>query len=586
MIKRVFAYGLILVFALSNFASVHAIENNQQQDPKPYGFSVYTYPNNWQGNEIIVFMEVDLDSVAVTITNDMYAMSGHNWSDQEIDHMNEVGFADQLDQWIELGVEEPEDFEGDRTLAPGVVDILLEGEESLTIEPGETKVIARIQAGNPMSWRNFYQTVMPTRMILNLNIDYDGADQAERVVANQIVTQSYAEDIKIYDPETKELWNIYDDDLVFFAGDKFHLDFTGFPTGWSEKVGPTFDPSGTGYPTARMYFMVSYDGGPPTYGVGDAKILEEAQQDDQGRWYIDFEDVNGTISVIGTVADDLPEVSLGYEIYLFPSEQLKEQFADDPAFKEIIQVGPRPIIYEEGAIADSWDFRLVFFGIGVPELERVSVYPDLSELGNLFETEEELNLTNPTTAIVTFDKGLNIMGIFRHGEEERYFTQLAQLDEYISAVADSESHTLSIKVDTSVLTMFAGHPATIQFLKAAEKLGLPKDLLTNDNLLEYLEVSVLDQGVIVDDLTGYIDLDLMTYDENQDTLTVSVKHFTEYIIGLTTAGYEAIESEQEDPPQQIVDTSDTSLASFAWVLLMLGFGFLLAGNVKKRRNNV
>ncbi len=596
MVKRIISMLLFMFLTISNTTIIQAVSNDNDIETSPIEFNVFTYERNWQGNEIIVFMSVPEEAPSITLSKDMYAKSGHQWSEEEIANID----AEVFEGWIELGVEEPEGFEGERTLGPGVVDKLLEDEDSLTIAAGETKIIARIQAGNPMSWRNFYQTVFPTYLILNLNVSYtDNSETVNtRIVSNLIETKAYAEAIKIYDPESGQLWNMYDDDLVFFAGDKFHLDFTGFPTGWQERVGPLFDSSLTGYPNARMYFMVSYDGGPPET---EAKILEEAKQDDDGRWYIDFENVNGTMSVVGTVAADLPEISLGYEIHLFPTEALKVEFANDPAFKEIIQVGPRPIIYEEGAIPNSWDFRLVFFGIEIPEFERVTVFSELSELGNLYETEQSFSLANPTTATVTFEKGLNIMGVYSGGEETRTFTQLKELEDNILASVNSEKHTLSIKVDTSKLTIFANHTATIQFLKAAERLGLPKGVLTSSNVLDYITISVFENDQKISDITNHLDIIKIQYDATNDVLSIPVKHFTEYVVGLTALGEDAIagdddeteevttpieDDEEETTPDEeealLPDTSDNSLKTTGWVVLLLGVLFVMS-SIRKRK---
>lgn len=520
-----FLLALLVVFGLTVVYEPHQLHVNAQSTEFSIGgtdgYKIIINSNNWQGNEIIVSLHVPSTASVTTIFGDIA--------------VRRFGYADN--EWHVLDDVEHGDF-------------LYEGSENIVIAPDETKIIARIQAGNPMSWRSFYQPIdIDLQLKINAIVDTTTYNAIE---TNNVITFPYHESIKIYDPETEDhLWNIYDDDLVFFANDAFRMDFTGFPTGWEKGVGPTFYPNGEGYPTARVYFMVSYDGGPPQYGTGEAKILEEAVSDDQGRWYMNFEQVNGTMSVRGTVADDLPQVALGYEIHLYASDDLKNEFSSDPTFNDYIVVGPRPIIYEEGAIENSYDFRLIFFGIDIPEFDHLQVYPHISELGNLYDTEYELNFANPTKAIITFSSAMNVMGIFNYNQQEggdRYFVELANLEDSIEVIANPSTHILSTEVDTSLVRMLAGVPATIQFLKASQRLGLPAGVLNANNFMDYLTIEVFDSGQQVIDLSSYIDLEEVTYDPLLDKLVLPVKHFTKYQVGLTQLGLSAIPVSQVFTP--------------------------------------
>ncbi len=109
---------------------------------------------------------------------------------------------------------------------------------------------------------------------------------------------------------------------------------------------------------------------------------------------------------------------------------------------------------------------------------------------------------------------------------------LENLPELIKITFDSENKTVSTKVDTSTLDFLSGHGATIQFFNVAKSLGVTG--LTKENIQEYLDIKVYDDGTLVTNLADYFDWDKVTYDPETDILTLPVNHFTEYVLGQRT----------------------------------------------------
>jgi len=109
---------------------------------------------------------------------------------------------------------------------------------------------------------------------------------------------------------------------------------------------------------------------------------------------------------------------------------------------------------------------------------------------------------------------------------------LENLANLINISFNSETNTLSTKVDTSSLEFLAGHGATIQFFNVAKNLGVTG--LTVENVRDYLNIEVYDNGVLVTNIADYFDWDNVTYNPETDVLTLPVKHFTEYVIGVKT----------------------------------------------------
>ncbi len=106
---------------------------------------------------------------------------------------------------------------------------------------------------------------------------------------------------------------------------------------------------------------------------------------------------------------------------------------------------------------------------------------------------------------------------------------LENMEEFVKISFNSEDNTLSSKVDTSALDFLSGHEATIYFFNVAKKLGVTG--LTAQNVRDYIDIKVYDDGKLVTDISDYFDWDNVTYDADTDTLTLPVNHFTEYVLG-------------------------------------------------------
>jgi len=150
-----------------------------------------------------------------------------------------------------------------------------------------------------------------------------------------------------------------------------------------------------------------------------------------------------------------------------------------------------------------------------------------SVITNLSSTPE-ITFTKAGLGSITFAPGLNFM-------DPAVVQQLANLGTSLGMNFNSTENFFNIYVDTSVLSIFGGHPATIRITGVKQKFNLPD--LNSENWLQYLDISVLDNaGIPVPDsrLLNYIDLSQASYDPASDTLTLPVKHFTTYTVSKKT----------------------------------------------------
>lgn len=106
---------------------------------------------------------------------------------------------------------------------------------------------------------------------------------------------------------------------------------------------------------------------------------------------------------------------------------------------------------------------------------------------------------------------------------------LENMQDFVNISFNSEDNTLRSKVDTTALEFLSGHEAVIYFFNVAEKLGVTE--LTAENVRDYINIKVYDEGELVTDISDYFDWDNVTYDAETDILTLPVNHFTEYVLG-------------------------------------------------------
>lgn len=118
---------------------------------------------------------------------------------------------------------------------------------------------------------------------------------------------------------------------------------------------------------------------------------------------------------------------------------------------------------------------------------------------------------------------------------------LENMENYVDISYNSEDDTLRSRVDTNALEFLSGHEATIYFFDVAERLGI--EGITEDNIRDYIDIKVYEDDEFVTDISDYFDWDNVTYDADEDILTLPVNHFTEYVLG------ESAEEEDEELPE-------------------------------------
>lgn len=132
------------------------------------------------------------------------------------------------------------------------------------------------------------------------------------------------------------------------------------------------------------------------------------------------------------------------------------------------------------------------------------------------------------------------------------FAILENAEDLVKIVYDEEKNEMKVGVDTGALDFLDGFAATIEFFDVSEKLGV--EGLTSENVREYLDIVVFDDGEEVVDLSDYFDWDEVVYDSETDVLTLPVNHFTEYVLGEATE--EEVEVVEEETTEEVVAEED------------------------------
>ena len=144
------------------------------------------------------------------------------------------------------------------------------------------------------------------------------------------------------------------------------------------------------------------------------------------------------------------------------------------------------------------------------------------------------------------------------------------LEDMVKISYNSDTNTLSSKVATSTLDFLAGHNATIQFFKVAERLGVTG--ITAENIQEHIDIEVYDEDNLVTDISDYFDWDNVEYDPETDTITLPVNHFTEYVLGAS--------SELSETDDELPETGAAIIGAVSIGILSLG-GYALYKRKKK-----
>jgi len=146
----------------------------------------------------------------------------------------------------------------------------------------------------------------------------------------------------------------------------------------------------------------------------------------------------------------------------------------------------------------------------------------LMQLNNL----PELSFEKPGVGKIIFDEGLNFSNLAMNPSE------LQALGTSLVINYDNLDTVFNFGVDTTILSIFRGHGATIIGTNIKEKFNVPG--ITPENWKEYISIEVLDNANIPidsEELLDYIDLEHSSYsDSNGGTITLRVNHFTTYNI--------------------------------------------------------
>lgn len=200
---------------------------------------------------------------------------------------------------------------------------------------------------------------------------------------------------------------------------------------------------------------------------------------------------------------------------------------------------------------------------------------NLGDIDNLMMTEQYLTFAVEEGSI-TFAPGLNII---ENNE------QLLNVQQNLGITYDTEKNQLRAKVDTRAMQFLAQHAATIRFFNFAEKLGL-KDTLTQENLQEYLDISVFQgDSQITTNLSDFFDWKKVTYDSKTDTLTLPVNHFTEYVLGEKIE--EEIDEEEniiEEEKEELPETGASIIGAVTLGMISIG-GYTLYRRAKRVKNS-
>lgn len=171
-------------------------------------------------------------------------------------------------------------------------------------------------------------------------------------------------------------------------------------------------------------------------------------------------------------------------------------------------------------------------GMGIPDKD-VTATPSLNKIKNLYNVENTITFTKDGVGSIIFKPGLSILGAKSQwkssgtGFNPNGITLAnADISKLSTAVKVSAANgEYSFGIDTEAISFLKNHEAGLVLFNAKEKLNIPD--LTGVNLNEKLALSATDnQNKQISEIASIIDINNMTYNEVEDTLTVPVKHFT------------------------------------------------------------
>ncbi|MFA7688559.1 MAG: hypothetical protein WCX96_00530 [Bacilli bacterium] len=248
--------------------------------------------------------------------------------------------------------------------------------QTLTIPAFDTVELVRVSSGNPMTWRNFYHG----QVELNLILEVDGDTE----ITNSVTTTIIYEEHEFVDEPL---------DLFYFSGDTFEFTLVDLPRdideqGYINSVGDKFT-------SGKIYIGIMGEG-----ELEEIEVFEGMEQDEKG-YYFDINPVAGEVTVTGIVKEGLPFGFLGYTIELYDDDE------DDFIFKNTKPFGAIDWIpgSEESGEETVFVWVLPSTLSGLDDIE----IPNFNQLGNLYETVEEFELTAAGVGSVTFGAGLHLI---------------------------------------------------------------------------------------------------------------------------------------------------------------------------------
>lgn len=288
------------------------------------------------------------------------------------------------------------------------------------------------------------------------------------------------------------VFNDNDGDHVYFTGNSFAA---GIPVqAFSQGPGTTL-PDGT-----PVRVAIGVCTGPDAFDASK-QVLSGTVNTGANYYYTTTMVTNGYLNLSGTINPgqvDLPGGLIGVSLYA---------------------VDGTPITPKAMPLQDELG-RNALIGINIPAGE-VSTFPGLETFSNLYQTEQDIRFSKTGLGSITFGPGLNIF------DNQQELAQL-QTGIYFSAANGS----LSAAVDTSALAFLSSKGATIRFDGVKEKLGLTG--VTAASITDFLTMGVADNTgtPITGDLSGYLDIAQINYDEATDQLVIPVNHFTSYTVSV------------------------------------------------------
>ncbi len=484
------------------------------------------YERIWQGQEVTLALEYTVDAYTVDVWG---ATDNTNY------HMH-LGMKGATTDW------NVNPWQGSESLFTFYYDT----QEPLTLNPNQKTAMFSVSTGSPGTPFGFY---FGERQIkLGFNVHRESPEHGvEELWCEKEVEFEVIYETQVFDEEPPR------EDYVYVAGDEIKVTFENLPTNHDAAIDLYY----SWYPETGDEATLSTGAGygntsDPNGNYGDdaticfqRNLVEGLQQDQFGDMDVWCKVVgqpsNGELEFTGTVKEGVEPPGEVYFVLIVTDS--------NPNVPDVI-IGHKPFLEGDGGP----DSKYIFVGMeDVAALleETLGVtFPDLLNLGNLYETTEPATFGKAGIGSITFAPGLNILG---HGPE------LEHLATEFNIEYDAENNRLRASVNTEVLTFLAGVGATIQFDNAMALLGA--EGITEDNILDFIDIYVYDGGTLVEDLSDYLDLSGIVYDDEYDILYIPVNHFTDYEIRLL--------GDTEEIPETGVQEN------FTWLLIV---GVMLAGS--------